>query len=61
MLEEAETKRPAKKGKRFRALVGLSYRSVRVEAGEICPDDLPSGSVGWLLEQKAIEPIGEDD
>jgi hypothetical protein len=47
---------------RYRALVGLNYGKAnkRVEPGEEVTD-LPAGSLAWLLEQGAIEPVGGKD
>lgn len=38
---------------------GLSYKSKRVEVGEIV-DDLPRESIKWLREQGYIEPLNEE-
>lgn len=43
----------------YRVLVGLDYLGIRREPGEIV-SDIPPESIPWLLEQKCIEPIGEE-
>jgi hypothetical protein len=46
----------------YRALVGLEYPTPRggrrVEAGEVA-EDLPAGSLAWLLEQGLVELVEE--
>lgn len=43
----------------YRALVGLSYtvgdKEKRAEAGDVVAD-IPEESIGWLLDDGAIEP-----
>jgi hypothetical protein len=41
---------------KYKALTGLSYGDVRVDAGEVV-DDIPADSIGWLLECNAIEKV----
>jgi hypothetical protein len=45
---------------KYRVLVGLNYppNDKRAEPGDVV-DDLPPGSVGWLLDAGAIEPVGK--
>lgn len=43
----------------YRALVGLSYSTKMVEAGDLV-DDIPEESVGWLLTDGCIEKVEED-
>jgi len=48
--------------KQYRVNVGLNYppNDKRAEPGDIV-DDLPPGSVGWLLDAGAIEPVKTED
>ena len=48
----------------FRVLVGVDYRTAkgepkRAEPGDVV-DDLPSAAVGWLLEDRVVEPVTEE-
>ncbi len=52
---EKPAKKPTNKVQ-YRALVGLNYGDVRVEAGEIALD-LPEDSVEWLLASNSIEKV----
>ncbi len=52
---EKPVKKPTKKVQ-YRALVGLNYGDVRVEAGEIA-EGLPEDSVEWLLASNCIEKV----
>ena len=51
--------------KQYRVLAGLDYPARgrgprrRAEPGELV-DDLPKGSVAWLVEQGAIEEVSGD-
>lgn len=49
----------AKTKQRYRALVGLSWDDVRLEAGEVSAD-IPRRSLDWLLEQGLIEAVEEE-
>jgi hypothetical protein len=42
----------------YRVLIGLNYppNDTRAEPGDV-RDDIPPGSVGWLLEAGAIVPV----
>lgn len=43
----------------YKILVGLDYKNIRREPGDIA-DDIPKQSVPWLLEQGAIESVAEE-
>lgn len=43
----------------YKVLIGLEYKTIRREPGDVA-DDIPKQSVPWLLEQGAIEPVGEE-
>ena len=46
---------------KYRVLTGMDYPpDKRVEAGDIV-DDLPTKSVGWLLEQGYVETVEAGD
>lgn len=53
--EVSETKKPRVKAK-YRAVVGLNYGDVRVEAGDVV-DDIPEDSLDWLLEGNYIVKV----
>jgi len=55
--EEAPDAEPAAEPapQSYRVLRGINYPGGRVEPGDLV-DDLPEGSVGWLLDDGAIEP-----
>jgi hypothetical protein len=42
----------------YRVLIGMNYppNDTRAEPGDV-RDDIPPGSVGWLLKAGAIEPV----
>lgn len=45
---------------RYRVLVGINYPpgNRRAEPGDV-RDDIPPGSIRWLLRDGIIEPLGE--
>jgi hypothetical protein len=50
---------------KYKTLVGMDYPlkngvMKRVEAGQIV-SDIPTESIGWLVAQKLIEPVGTPD
>lgn len=46
--------------KQYRVLIGMNYgpEAKRAEVGEVV-NDIPAGSVPWLLDAHAIEPFPE--
>jgi hypothetical protein len=47
--------------KQYRVLVGLNYppNDKRAEPGDVV-DDIPPGSLGWLLDAGAVEEVKAD-
>lgn len=45
---------------KYRILMGVDYLGKRAEAGAIV-DDLPRGSVAWLLRDGIIEKLDKSD
>lgn len=45
---------------RYTVRVGLNYRGIRREPGDVV-DDLPAESIDWLVDQGMIEPMAIEE